>query len=62
METTVVKGNTNKLKVSICNYLGQVLSIQVTADVIDLSNLSKGTYFIKLSDGNDVTFKTIIKQ
>ena len=54
-----IEGNTGTLQATIYNSLGQVLSTHTVTNIIDLSNLSKGTYFIKLYNNDGVIFKTI---
>ena len=54
-----IEGNTGTLQATIYNSLGQVLSTHAVTNIIDLSNLSKGTYFIKLYNNDGIIFKTI---
>ena len=50
-------------QVTIYNTLGQqVLQTKITTEAINVSNLSKGTYFVKITEeGNSVTKKLIIQ-
>lgn len=55
--------NTSQNQFAYCVYntMGQLLSSNTTADVIDISNNSKGLYFIKLKfENQSKTFKVIL--
>ncbi|MES2812107.1 MAG: T9SS type A sorting domain-containing protein [Bacteroidota bacterium] len=55
--------NSDKLKIEIINILGQSVykGEIVNKAVVSVSNLSSGTYFVKLSNGQNSSVKKIIK-
>ena len=56
-----IEGNINPVAISIYNLLGiEVISTKNT-DKVDVSELSKGIYIIKISDGKNLTNKKFIK-
>ena len=61
-ETLTVTGNINKLTATIYNVLGQVITVQKITNTLDLSNLSKGNYIIKLNDDKNFIIKKILKE
>ena len=61
-ETLMVTGNINKLTATIYNVLGQVITVQKITNTLDLSNLSKGNYIIKLNDDKNFIIKKVLKE
>ena len=61
-ETLTVTGNINKLTATIYNVLGQVIIVQKITNTLDLSNLSKGNYIIKLNNDKNFIIKKILKE
>ena len=61
-ETLTVTGNINKLTATIYNVLGQVITVKKITNTLDLSNLSKGNYIIKLNDDKNFIIKKILKE
>lgn len=55
--------NTNNISVTIFNSIGQELStffLSIDRNIIDLSELQKGLYFLKIIDGNKTGIKKLI--
>ena len=56
-----IEGNKNPVSISIYNLLAAEVIATSAADKINVSELSKGIYIIKISDGIDQTDKKFIK-
>ena len=56
-----VQGHKNPISISISNLQGKKVLSKINVDKIDVSSLSKGAYFIKVSDGINSSTKKFIK-
>ena len=56
-----IEGNKNPISISIYNLLGAEVIATSTTDKINVSELSKGVYIIRISDGINQTDKKFIK-
>ena len=56
-----IEGNKNPISISIYNLLGAEVIAKSAGDKINVSELSKGVYIIRISDGINQTDKKFIK-
>jgi len=56
-----IEGNVNPVSITIYNLLGAKVIAKSNTDKIDVSELSKGVYIIKISDGVSQTNKKFVK-
>ena len=56
-----VQGHKNPISISISNLQGKKVLSKINVDKIDVSELSNGVYFIKISDGINSSTKKFIK-
>ena len=56
-----IEGNYSQLKVVVYDILGKQVMNKSITNSIDISQLEKGVYILKLSDGVKLTTKRIIK-
>jgi hypothetical protein len=56
-----IEGNKNPISISIYNLLGAEVIAKSATDKINVSELSKGIYIIRISDGVNQTIKRFIK-
>ncbi|NVJ89365.1 MAG: VCBS repeat-containing protein [Flavobacteriaceae bacterium] len=57
-----INGNYSQLKVGVFDILGKQLMNKSITNTIDISQLEKGVYILKLSDGSKLTTQRIIKK
>ena len=63
INVNLIKSNNNLLTITLTDVNGKFISKQNTMDSqvkIDAHNLSKGTYFVKITDGENVTIQKVM--
>ena len=56
-----IEGNKNPISISVYNLLGVEVITKSTTNKINVSELSKGIYIIKISDGKNLINKKFVK-